>query len=167
MTGRSGMATGAMKPSGNAMTKRLKIFVYCQHIWGVGHFVRIREIIRALEPHDVVLVTGGPEVAISLPPHVRRYQLPVLHMREDKTLEAEDGRTAEAVWPERIERLTELFRREAPDAFLVELYPLGRKAFRRELDPILDGIRTGRLPRCRVYCSVRDILVEKKRSPRL
>jgi predicted glycosyltransferase len=143
------------------MTQHLKIFVYCQHVWGVGHFFRIREIIRALAPHDVVLVTGGPEVEIPLPPHVRRFQLPVLRMQEDKQLVSADGRPAEALWPERIARLNALFRREAPHAFLVELYPMGRKAFRRELDPILADLRSGRLPTCRVFCSVRDILVEK------
>jgi len=44
---------------------------------------------------------------------------------------------------------------------LVELYPFGRKAFRFELDPVLDAIRNGDLPPCRVVCSLRDILVEK------
>jgi predicted glycosyltransferase len=44
----------------------------------------------------------------------------------------------------------------------VELYPFGRKAFRFELDPILRGIRNKNLSSCRVVCSLRDILVEKK-----
>ncbi len=144
------------------MTKRLKIFVYCQHVWGLGHFFRIREIIRALEGHDVVLVTGGPEVNMPLPASVRRHQLPVLRMGPDRKLVAGDGRPVDEVWLERVRRLQTLFRTEAPDVFLVELYPLGRKAFRRELDPILAGIRLGSLPACRVYCSVRDILVAKR-----
>jgi len=139
----------------------LKIFVYCQHVWGLGHFFRIREIVRALEHHEVVLVTGGPEVAMPLPGNVRRYQLPVLRMGSDKKLTGENGRDVDDVWLERVNRLRALFNAEAPDVFLVELYPLGRKAFRRELDPILAGIRLGCLPDCRVYCSVRDILVSK------
>ena len=143
------------------MPKPFKIFIYCQHVWGVGHFFRIREIARALEGHDVVLVTGGPEIDMPLPGHVRRYQLPAIRMQVDKKLTPGSDRPAEDVWPERITLLENLFRTEAPDIFLVELYPLGRKAFRRELDPVLAGIRLGRLPGCQVYCSVRDILVEK------
>jgi len=143
------------------MLKPLKIFIYCQHVWGVGHFFRIREIARALEGHDVVLVTGGPEIEMPLPDHVRRCQLPAVRMQADKKLTAGSNRPTEDVWPERINLLENLFRTEAPDIFIVELYPLGRKAFRRELDPILAGIRLGRLPGCRVYCSVRDILVKK------
>jgi len=53
-------------------------------------------------------------------------------------------------------------REEAPDVLLIELYPLGRTAFGRELDPVLAAIRLGGLPPCRIYCSVRDILVAKR-----
>ena len=140
----------------------MKIFIYCQHVWGVGHLFRIREICRALKGHDIVLVTGGPEVSVPLPAHVRVFRLPVLQMDAHGQLHGENGRTAKEVWPERIERLFNLFRSEVPDVLLVELYPLGRSAFRRELDPILSAVREGDLPRCRVGCSVRDILVEKR-----
>ncbi len=140
----------------------LKILIYCQHVWGLGHLFRILEIARALEDHDVVLVTGGPEMTLPLPPNVRRFQLPGLRMQADRRLIGTNGRLAEDVWPERIACLQEIFRAEAPDVFVVELYPLGRTAFGRELDPLLEDIRSGRLPRCRVYCSVRDILVEKR-----
>jgi len=39
--------------------------------------------------------------------------------------------------------------------------PFGRKAFRFELDPILNGIGSGTLQPCLRLCSLRDILVEK------
>ena len=140
----------------------MKIFIYCQHVWGLGHLFRIMEVARALKRHDVLLVTGGPNLNIPLPDHVRRVQLPALRMRADKQLEAEGGRGLEEVWAERRAMLHALFREERPDVFVVELYPLGRTAFGRELDPLLTQIRSGRLPHCRVYCSVRDILVAKR-----
>ncbi len=143
----------------------MKVFIYCQHVWGLGHLFRMLEIVRALESHEVLLVTGGPAVALPLPPHVRRFQLPALRMQADKQLVAEDGRALETVWAERLAMLQACFRAEAPDVFIVELYPFGRTAFGRELDPLLAAIRSGQLPRCRVYCSVRDILVAK-RDPR-
>jgi predicted glycosyltransferase len=140
----------------------MKIVFYCQHVLGIGHFFRSLEICRALERHHVILVTGGPRVAASLPRHVQEIRLPTLAMDRDfKELQAEGGADVDAIRQQRRERLRTLFAAEKPDLFLVELYPFGRKAFRFELDPLLEDMAQGRLPRCGVACSVRDILVEK------
>jgi predicted glycosyltransferase len=45
----------------------------------------------------------------------------------------------------------------------VELYPFGRRAFAFEIDPILKGIHYHILPSSRVICSLRDILVDRKK----
>ncbi len=139
----------------------MRVLIYCQHVWGVGHLFRIREICRKLARHDLILVTGGPKVDVRLPGHVRQFHLPTLQADTSGKLYSDDGRPAKQVWSDRIDRFINLFRREAPDTFLIELYPLGRTAFRRELDPVLTRLHEGQLPPCRVYCSVRDILVEK------
>lgn len=142
----------------------MKIVFYCQYVWGLGHLFRSLEICRALSGHEVTLVSGGLPVKAHLPEHVREIRLPGLLMGDDyKTLiSAVDGRTVDRVKKERRDRLTELFQETAPDIFLIELYPFGRRAFRYELDPIFKGIRIGNLPPSRVICSLRDILVEKK-----
>ena len=142
----------------------MKIIYYCQHIWGVGHIFRSLEICKALAEHEIVMVVGGPEFDAQCPPNVRVYRLPGLmtdrHYSElfptDKT------KTLEDVKSERQALLFQLFEKESPDAFVVELYPFGRKAFRFELDPVLEGIRNGVLNRSIVACSIRDILVEKR-----
>ena len=142
----------------------MKIVHYCQHILGIGHFFRSLEICKALEGHEVYLITGGPRIDAPLPPHVREVRLPGLMMDRDfKDLFSTDGeRSVDQVKKERRQLLFQLFGREAPGLFIVELYPFGRKAFRFELDPVLQGIRNGELPRSRVVCSLRDILVEKE-----
>ncbi|UCH21620.1 MAG: glycosyl transferase [Deltaproteobacteria bacterium] len=142
----------------------MKIFIYCQHIWGVGHLFRSIEICKALQGHQVILVTGGPQVDASLPQHVREFRLPGLMTdRNYNGLFPTDRRkTLDQVKKERQKLLFDLFEKEAPDTFLIELYPFGRRAFRFELEPILKGVRNGSLPACRVVCSLRDILVEKK-----
>jgi len=145
----------------------VKIIIYCQHVLGVGHFFRTLEICRALDQHQVVLVSGGPETPAPLPPHVRRLQLPELAMDHAfQNLHTTDGQSVTQTRASRRAMLEHLFREETPDLFLIELYPLGRKAFRDELDPVLAQIREGRLPPCRVVCSVRDILVEKESQDR-
>jgi predicted glycosyltransferase len=142
----------------------MKIVVYCQHVLGIGHLFRTIEICKALTGHDVILVTGGPRVAKSLPRHVREFRLPQLQMdAEFKGLFSTDPHvTLERLKEKRQARLLSFIKQEAPDVFIIELYPFGRKAFRYELDPVLETIRARQSHRCGIICSVRDILVEKE-----
>ncbi|MFZ0612656.1 MAG: glycosyltransferase [Desulfobacterales bacterium] len=142
----------------------MKLILYCQHIWGVGHYFRSLEICRALVGDDILMVTGGADVDARLPDHVRTVRLPGLMTDRHYSglFPTEKGQTLAAVKAERRRLLFELIEREAPDAFVVELYPFGRRAFSFELEPVLEAIRTGRLHRSLVACSLRDILVEKK-----
>lgn len=74
-----------------------------------------------------------------------------------------DGQlSVDQIKKQRKQDLLALFECEKPDVFVVELYPFGRKAFRFELDPVLEAISTNKFAACRVVCSVRDILVEKE-----
>jgi predicted glycosyltransferase len=140
----------------------MKIVFYCQHVLGIGHFFRSLEICRALNRHQVIMVTGGPRFNIGLPAHLRELQLPALEMDRDfKSLHATAGADLDAVRRLRRDRLGAFFESETPELFLIELYPFGRKAFRFEIDPLLQDIARGRLPHCGVVCSLRDILVEK------
>lgn len=142
----------------------MRIILYCQHVLGVGHFFRSLEICRSLAGHEVILVTGGPPVDAPLPPHVRNVCLPGLMMDPDfsRLYPTETGRSLDKTKVDRQRILFGLFQKERPELFVLELYPFGRKAFRFEIDPILSAIRSGELPTCRVICSLRDILVEKK-----
>ncbi len=141
----------------------MKIVIYCQHVLGIGHLFRSLEICRALSGHEVILITGGPQLDSPLPDHVRHVRLADLQMnREFKGLfSSRDDTPLEKIKAERRQHLLALFEREKPDCFLVELYPFGRKAFRFELDPVLQQLHDHRPALCPVVCSVRDILVEK------
>jgi len=142
----------------------MKIIQYCQHVLGIGHLFRSLEICRSLSDHEVILVTGGPRVDTNLPAHVREVRLPDLQMNHEfKGLySSQKNFNLDQIKEKRQRRFFNLFEKEKPDVFLVELYPFGRKAFRFELDPVLQAIGERRLPACRVVCSVRDILVEKE-----
>jgi len=142
----------------------MKIIYYCQHVLGVGHFFRTLEICRAFTGHEVILISGGPPVDISLPDHVRMFRLPGLIMDTEfkGLLTVEREKSVEQVKKERQQLFKEYFKKVSPDLFILELYPFGRKAFRFEIDPILETISIGESPSSRVVCSLRDILVEKK-----
>ena len=142
----------------------MKIIFYCQHVLGVGHLFRSLEICKALAGHEVLLISGGPQIKTPVPQHVRVVRLPELQMDTGfKGLFSSDPRTSLGeIKEKRKNKLLALFEKEKPDIFVVELYPFGRKAFRFELDPALQAIRGNPLLRCGVISSVRDILVEKE-----
>jgi predicted glycosyltransferase len=142
----------------------MKIIQYCQHVLGIGHLFRSLEICRALSDHEVILVTGGPRVTADLPENVCEVRLPDLQMNQEfkGLFSSRENASLDQIKEERQKRLFNLFEREKPDVFLIELYPFGRKAFRFELDPVLQAVDDKRLPCGSVVCSVRDILVEKE-----
>ena len=142
----------------------MKILYYCQHVLGMGHYFRSLEICRALAGHDVLLVTGGDPVDLPLPVHVQPVLLPALMMDErfDRMVTSAEKWSPEEIQTVRCTRLMETWHENRPEFVIIELYPFGRKAFRFELDPLLDRIRSTDTPDCRVVCSVRDILVEKQ-----
>ena len=142
----------------------MRVAYYCQDVLGIGHFHRSMEICKAIaRHHPITLILGGPPVAVTHP-DIQILKLPGLQMDSEfnnmvpccSDLSLEEVKTA------RQEQLFNHFQNNRPDIFITELYPFGRKAFRFELDPLLAAIREGSLPNCSCYCSVRDILVEKK-----
>lgn len=150
----------------------MKVAFYCQHVLGMGHFFRSREIARCLavpEGNEVALISGGRAVEAALPSGVRLVPLPGLAMTEDfgSLYSLEPGLDLEAVKAARAQALREFCTTYGPDVLLVELFPFGRNQFRFELAPLLDAVRAGSLRTVhgrppKVVCSVRDILVEKR-----
>lgn len=144
----------------------MKIIIYCQHVLGLGHFFRTLEIARAMKTFDVILVTGGGRVEARLPDHVRDVKLQGLMMDKNFTglYSVDPQKSVEEVKLERRKQLLDLVKNENPDFFLIELYPFGRRAFKFELIPVLNFIKDNRRMNCKVVCSMRDILVERKNS---
>jgi predicted glycosyltransferase len=141
----------------------MKILHYTQHVLGIGHLFRSLAIDAALAPHEVHLVTGGPEVELDLPTNVRHHSMPALKMdaqfQEVQTVDQEAD--LEATWQDRERILLQLFENLKPDVIMIEMFPFGRKRFARELLPVLEANRTRQRP-ATTLCSVRDILVEKE-----
>ena len=142
----------------------MKVSYYCQHVLGIGHFHRSMEICKAIaRHHPTTLILGGPPVEVSHP-DIEVLKLPGLQMDREfnNMVPCHDDLSLAEVKATRQKLLFSHFQDDRPDVFITELYPFGRKAFRFELDPLLAAIRDGSLPNCSCYCSVRDILVEKK-----
>jgi len=144
----------------------MKALFYVQHLLGTGHVVRAVALARALAARDVdvCLVVGN-----ALPATLDTQGLTIEHLPSvraaDATffrLVAADGRELDdALRTERADRLCALVAETAPDLFLTETFPLGRRQFAFELFPALEVAGAMTRPPL-IACSVRDILVRKQ-----
>jgi predicted glycosyltransferase len=138
----------------------VKVFIYVQHLVGIGHLRRALLLALAMERHglETVVVSGGRPV--SLFPQTRVRPLPPAHCSPDdySTLLDDDGRPVTEAWKERrAALLLEYFEHERPDVLLLETFPFGRRQLRFELLPLLESARfAARRPR--ILCSIRDVL---------
>jgi predicted glycosyltransferase len=142
----------------------MNVSYYCQHVLGIGHFHRSMAICRAIaRRHPTTLILGGPPVEVA-EPDIAVLRLPGLQMDSEfnNMVPCQPGVSLAEVKTARQEQLFDHFHVNRPDVFITELYPFGRKAFRFELEPLLVAVHDGSLAPCSCYCSVRDILVEKK-----
>jgi predicted glycosyltransferase len=145
--------------------------IYVQHLLGVGHLHRVAAIARAMARggFDTTLVSGGmPDPTLHGLEDIRFVQLPPARAKDAsfRILLDENGAEVTDAWRGmRQERLNAVFDEVGPDAFLTELFPFGRRPMRFELLPLLARIRERR-PRPLVFCSVRDILVDRTKPER-
>lgn len=140
-----------------------RLLFYCQHVLGMGHFVRSTEIVRALDDWDVCFLNGGEIVpGFELPPRVDVINLPPIAAdAEFRELHvAGDAGSLDEVKQQRTTRILSEFERLQPDVVVIELFPFGRRKFAFELLPLLEHIRSS-APGTKVVCSLRDILVGK------
>ena len=147
------------------------VLLYVQHLLGIGHLRRSSRIAEALvrEGIRVTLISGGePLSAIACTSAERVIQLPPIRALDAgfKALVDELGRPIdEKLRTTRRSALLAAFADEQPDALLIEAFPFGRRAFRFELDALIEAARARR-PRPLLLCSLRDIVVSPEHPGR-
>ncbi len=145
-----------------------RIFLYVQHLLGIGHLKRAAVLARALagEGFDVTLASGGMPVPGLDLRGAGLVQLPPVSAVDAsfKTLVDGNGLPITEAWRGRRARaLLEAWRSARPDVLVIELFPFGRRQMRFELLPLLEEARARR-PRPIVACSVRDVLQSGPRA---
>src|ERR1700719_5199110 len=140
------------------------VLLYVQHLLGIGHLRRSLRIAEALvrEGIRVTLISGGePLSSLACTSAERIIQLPPIRALDAgfKALVDESGRPiGDELRTKRRLALLAACRDEQPDDLLIEAFPFGRRAFRFELDALIEAARA-RCPRPLVLCSLRDIVV--------
>ena len=147
-----------------------RVFLYVQHLLGIGHLVRASRIADALADDDfeMTVVTGGTPVAGFPSLKVSHVVLPTIVAGDAGFSGLNDGEgnpVDEAFKDRRRDLLLEAYARCRPDIVIIEAFPFGRRQVRFELLPLLEAIRATD-PRPRVVCSLRDILQERTKPGR-
>lgn len=148
-----------------------RVMIYVQHLLGVGHLHRVSAIARAMARggFETTLVSGGlPDPTLHGLDGLRFLQLPPARAQDSsfRVLLDENGTPITDAWRAmRLARLNAIYDDSAPNALLTELFPFGRRPMRFELLPLLARIREQRA-RPLVFCSVRDILVDRTKPQR-
>lgn len=141
-----------------------KILFYCQHILGMGHFVRSMEIVRGLvNDFQVCFINGGEVIqGFDVPADVELINLPAIKTdSEFRALQAVDStQDLAAVQESRTQKLLKIYEEFQPDILMIELFPFGRRKFSFELIPLLEQVKAG--GKTKVVCSLRDIVVTKQ-----
>jgi predicted glycosyltransferase len=142
--------------------KSARLFLYVQHLLGVGHLARAAALARALAARgiEVTFATGGLPVPELMPGGVRIVQLPPARAAglDFRTLLDASGQPVDDAWrASRRAALLGAWRQVRAHALVTELFPFGRRQMRFELLPLLEEAGGAR-PRPLVVASVRDIL---------
>ncbi len=148
-----------------------RVLLYVQHLLGIGHLRRAAAIARGLAAggFDVAFVSGGEAVPSLDIGGARLLQLPAIRSGDSgfsRLVDDSGAAVTDALWRARQLSLESELQSFAPDVLLIEMFPFGRRQFRRELIPLLESSGQRR-PRPLVACSVRDILVQKNKPERL
>lgn len=139
-----------------------RVFLYVQHLLGIGHLVRANRIAEALrdEGFDVTVAVGGSPVAGFPGPGLDVVYLPSVKAGAagfSSLVDALGQPVDESFRNKRRDLLLDAFTARQPDALIIENFPFGRRAMRFELIPLLDAARSGS-KRPLIATSIRDIL---------
>ncbi|MHC5734263.1 glycosyltransferase family protein [Nostoc sp.] len=141
-----------------------RIMFYCQHILGMGHLVRSREIVRGLtKDFQICFINGGEIIqGFEIPTGIELINLPAIKTDAEfvELQVVDDAFSINEVKEIRKNRLLEIFNQFQPDILIIELFPFGRRRFSFELIPLLELANSNKNS-TKVICSLRDIVVTK------
>lgn len=143
-----------------------RLFIWAQHLLGIGHAMRAAAIASACAERGwwVDLVLGGRPIPDLKAGRARLHQLPELRAADAafSHLVGADGAPADrSLLDARRDRLLSLFSENRPDVLMTEHYPFGRRQLRSELEPLLDTAEALE-NKPMVVASLRDILVARR-----
>jgi predicted glycosyltransferase len=147
-----------------------RVFIWVQHLLGLGHFTRARALATALSDggFEVTLVSGGVAPREGIPFGITFVQLPPARAKDElfDELVDEHGALVDQRWHDaRRDALIAAFDYARPDVVVTETFPFGRRLLHFELHALI-GVVRARSPRPLLVASLRDILQRPRKTER-
>ena len=142
---------------------RTQVAFYSQHLIGVGHHFRNRQIVNALvKTCDVFFIDGGrPIPEADLDARVVRIPLPPLRAGAQGIESVDAGSDLQAVMHDRQAQLVGAMEQICPDVLCVEFFPFSRWSLKSEILNTI--VRLNQVnPSAKVLCSLRDVPTRAK-----
>lgn len=148
---------------------RRRVFLYVQHLLGIGHLKRALVIATALSDAglEVTVASGGHDATLLDRSGLNWVQLPSVGTADlsFSTLVDQSGQPIDEAWKlARTHILLDAWERSQADVLLIELFPFGRRQMRFELMPLLEAAHA-RSPRPLILSSIRDVLGGGRSNP--
>ncbi|MCE2434510.1 MAG: hypothetical protein J4F29_16550 [Candidatus Latescibacteria bacterium] len=143
--------------------KNTTVAFYSQHLIGVGHHFRNRQIVNELvKTCDVFFLDGGrPVPEADLDERVVRISLPPLRTGAQGIESVDTESDLQAVMRERQARLSESMEQICPDVFCIEFFPFSRWSLKGEILNTIARLNEVN-SNAKVLCSLRDIPTRAK-----
>lgn len=133
----------------------LNIFIYVQHLSGIGHTVRMQQVGKALAAkHRVTILDGGRK--LQFPPGLNTLQVPRIARVNGQLAALDPGVSLPRAMAERSTALASLVESAVPDIILVEHFPFSKWELGEEIHALLAKARIAN-PALGVIASLRDI----------
>ncbi len=143
--------------------RQLKVFIYVQHLSGVGHMIRAQQIGLALaRRHRVRILDGGR--ALPFPQPLQPLAVPALVRRDGCTVPINPSLSLAEAMLLRRRGLAAMLRDYRPDVILVEHYPFSKWELGPEILAMLDRAREVN-PAAAVVASLRDVSLRTGQEP--
>ena len=140
-----------------------RVAFYSQHLIGVGHHFRNRQIVNELvKTCDVFFIDGGrPIPEADLDARVVRIPLPPLRAGAQGIEPVDAGSDLQAVMHDRQAQLVGAMEQICPDVLCVEFFPFSRWSLKSEILNTI--VRLNQVnPGAKVLCSLRDVPTRAK-----
>lgn len=147
---------------------RPSIFIYCNYVYGIGHFVRVVELSRGLCEHfEVYLINGGEPVPnYNISAEINYIQIPAIYSveKQQKLMPVDQNLNLKQCLSMRSTIIKKLVCKVKPDLLITEHFPFG-PLFETEAISLITQVKKND-PQSKIVSSVRDVILTKEGSAR-